>query len=99
MSRPIGQNPKVRVKERANGLKHYFFQYWTYVPGQEDRKRKTYIVGQTSQMTRSAANRKKAEFILGIEPPSRKCHSPSAVTFANAVSHYRNVFAPRMLRT
>jgi hypothetical protein len=29
--------------------------------------------------------------------PSRKCHSPSAVTFANAVSHYRNVFAPRML--
>jgi hypothetical protein len=95
MSRPIGQNPKVRVKERANGLKHYFFQYWTYVPGQEDRKRKTYIVGQTSQMTKSEA----VEFILSIEPPSRKCHSPSAATFANAVSHYRNVFAPRMLRT
>jgi integrase len=98
MSRPIGQNPKVRVKERANGLKHYFFQYWTHVPGQEDRKRKTYIVGATSQMTKSEANRKKVEFILRIEPQFSRCHSPSAATFANAVSHYRNVFAPRMLR-
>jgi hypothetical protein len=88
----------VRVKERANGLKHYFFQYWTHVPGQEDRKFKTYIVGPTSQMTKSEANRKKVELNLSIESQSRKCHSPSAVTFANAVSHYRNVFAPRMLR-
>jgi hypothetical protein len=67
VSRPIGQNPKARVKKRANGLKHYFFQYWTHVPGQGDRKRKTYIVGPTSQMTKSEANRKKVEFILSID--------------------------------
>lgn len=98
MSRPIGQNPKVRIKERANGLKHYFFQYWAHVPGQEDRKRETYILGPTSQLTKSEANRKKVEFILSIESQSRNCHSFSVVTFANAVSHYRSVFAPRMLR-
>jgi hypothetical protein len=88
MSRPIGQNPKVRVKVRANGLKHYFLQYWAHVPGQEGRKRETYIVGLTSQMTKSEANREKVEFILSIESQSRKCHSSSVVTFANAVSHY-----------
>jgi integrase len=98
VSRPIGQNPKVRVKKRSNGLKYFFFQYWIHVPGQVDRKRKTYVVGPTNQVTKSEATRKKVEFIMSIEPPSRKCQTPSAVTFANAVSHYRNVFAPRMLR-
>ena len=98
MARPIGQNPKVRVKKRSNGLKYFFFQYWIHVPGQVDRKRKTYVVGPTNQITKSEAMRKKVEFILSVEPPSPKCQTPSALTFANAVSHYRNVFAPRMLR-
>src|SRR6266516_3101191 len=39
MSRRKGQNPEVRVGERAKGKKYYFFQYWIDVPGQEERRR------------------------------------------------------------
>ena len=84
MSRRTGQNPKVRVYKRSDGEKHFYFQYWIDVPGQEARKRSTHVIGLASQMTKSEA----MEYRI-----------PSSLTFADAVSHYRDVFAPRMLRS
>jgi integrase len=98
MSRRKGQNPAVRVGKRADGTKHYFFQFWTDVPGQEERKRQTEVIGLVSQMTRSEAERKKLDFISKQEFNSNDYQIPSSRTFANAVKHYREVFAPRMLR-
>src|SRR5712692_9295994 len=98
MTRRTGQNPMVRVGKRANGQKYFFFQYWIDVPGQEERKRQTEVIGPTSLMTKSEAERKKVEFILKLELNSSEYQLPSSQTFADAVSHYREVFAPRMLR-
>src|SRR6266480_3753225 len=98
MSRRKGQNPKVRVGKRADGQKFFFFQYWIDLPGQEERKRQTEVIGPTSQMTKSEAARKKLEFISRLELNSSDYHIPSSRTFADAVSYYREVFAPRMLR-
>jgi integrase len=98
MTRRNGQNPKVRVGKRADGTKYYFFQYWMDIPGQEERKRQTEVIGLRSQMTKSEAERKKLEFISKLELNSDDYHVPSSRTFADAVSHYREVFAPRMLR-
>ena len=64
MTRRTGQNPKVRVKKRSSGQKCFYFQYWIDVPGQEDRRRKTHVIGPTNQMTKSEAERKKVEFLL-----------------------------------
>jgi hypothetical protein len=58
MSRRNGQDPTVRVGKRADGTKYYFFQFWTDVPGQEERKRMTEVIGLTSEMTKSEAERK-----------------------------------------
>ena len=99
MSRRTGQNPKVRVKKRSNGHKVFYFQYWMDVPGLEDRERRTHVIGPTKQMTKSEAERKKVEFLLNLELNSMEYQIPSSLTFANAVSHYRDVFAPRMLRS
>ncbi len=99
MSRRTGQKPKVRVYERSGGEKHFYFQYWIDVPGQEARKRTTHVIGPTSQMTKSEAERKKVEFLLNLELNSMEYQIPSSFTFASAVSHYRDVFAPRMLRS
>jgi hypothetical protein len=99
MSRRTGHNPKVRVKKRSNGQKVFYFQYWIDLPGQEDRRRKTHVIGPTRQMTKSEAERKKVEFLLNLELNSMEYQIPSSLTFANAVSHYRDVFAPRMLRS
>src|SRR5260221_5816889 len=63
MSRRKGQNPKVRIGTRADGTKYYFFQYRVDIPGQEERKRQTEVIGQVSQLTRSEAERKKLKFI------------------------------------
>src|SRR5258708_4357631 len=98
MSRRKGQNPKVRVGKRADGEKYFFFQYWTDLPGKEERKRQTEVIGSTSQMTKSEAERKKLEFIAKLLLNSMDYQIPSSRTFADAVSHYREVFAPRMLR-
>jgi integrase len=98
MSRRVGQNPKVRVGKRADGTKYYFFQYWIDVPGLEARSRKTEVVGLVSQMTKSEAERKKLEFISNLKLNSSEYRIPSSRTFSNAVKHYREVFAPRMLR-
>lgn len=99
MSRRKGQNPKVRVGKRADGQKYFFFQYWIDLPGQEERKRQTEVIGTTSQMTKSEAERKKLEFILKLDFNSNDYHIPSSRTFADAVAYYREVFAPRMLRS
>jgi hypothetical protein len=99
MSRRTGQNPKVRVKKRSNGQKVFYFQYWIDLPGQEDRRRKTHVIGPTRQMTKSEAERKKVEFLLNLELNSMEYQIPSSLTSAPAVSHYRDVFAPRMLRS
>jgi len=98
MSRRVGQNPRVRVGKRADGTKYYFFQYWIDVPGQEERKRQTEVVGFVGQMTKSEAERKKLEFISNLQINSSEYRIPSSHSFANAVKHYREVFAPRMLR-
>src|SRR5258708_15229086 len=98
MSRRKGQNPEVRVGERADGKKYYFFQYWIDVPGQEERRRQTEVIGLVSQMTRSEAERKKLDFISRLQLNSNDYRIPSSQCFADAVKHYREVFAPRMLR-
>lgn len=98
MSRRKGQNPEVRVGKRADGSKYYFFQYWMDVPGREERKRITIVLGPTNHMTRSEAERKKLDFISNLKLNSDDYQIPSPATFAVAVMHYREVFAPRMLR-
>jgi integrase len=98
MTRRTGQNPNVRVGKRANGEKYFFFQYWVDVPGREERKRRTEVIGLTSQMTKSEAERKKLEFVSKIQVNSDSYRIPSSRTFADAVMHYREVFAPTDLR-
>jgi hypothetical protein len=98
MSRRKGQNPKVRVGKRADGTQYYFFQYWIDVPGREERKRETEVLGPVTSMTKSEAEPKKLEFITKLELNSSSYSIPSAKTFAHAVKHCREVFAPRMLR-
>jgi len=99
MSRRKGQNPSVRIRfNRTKGVEEYFFQYWVDVPGQEERKRETEVLGPVDSMTASEANRRKLEFITKLELNSSSYRIPSAKTFAHAVKHYREVFAPRMLR-
>ena len=78
MSRRTGQNPKVRVKKRSNGQRVFYFQYWMDVPGQEVRERKTHLIGPTSQMTKSEAERKKLEFLLNLELNSMEYQIPSS---------------------
>jgi integrase len=68
------------------------------VPGQEERKRETEVLGPVNSMTKSEAGRKKLEFITKLELNSSAYQIPSAKTFAHAVKHYREDFAPRMLR-
>jgi hypothetical protein len=98
MSRRNGQNPNVRVGQRADGTKYYFFQFWADVPGQEERKRMTEVIGSTTEMTKSEAERTKLEFISNLKLNSSGYRIPSSGTFVAAVKHYREVFAPRMLR-
>jgi integrase len=98
MSRRSGQNPSVRIGKRADGSKYFFFQYWVDVSGQEERERKTEVVGLVSQMTKMEAERKKLEFITKLKVNLSEYRLPSSNTFADAVKYYREVFAPRMLR-
>jgi hypothetical protein len=88
MSRRTGQNPKVRVKKRSNGQKVFYFQYWIDVPGQEDRRRKTHVIGPTRKMTKSEAERKKVEFLLNLELNSMEYQIPSSLGEArNEANH------------
>lgn len=96
MSRRGGQNPSVRIGKRADGTEYYFFQYWLDSP--QDRQRKTEVVGLVEEMTKREAERRRAEFILKLKVNSISYQLPSSQTFADAVKHYREEFAPRMLR-
>jgi integrase len=98
MTRRTGQNPKVRIGKRANGQKYFFFQYWVDVPGEEKRRRQTEVVGLVGQMTKSEARRKKTEFISKLELNSSDYRIPCSLTFADAVTYYRDVFGPTMHR-
>jgi integrase len=98
MSRRKGQNPLVRVKKRASGEQVYYFQYWADLPGVEERRRRTEVVGVVGQITRSEAQRKTIDLIQKLEINSDDYLIPSSHTFADAVKHYRERFAPRMLR-
>jgi hypothetical protein len=48
-------------------VEEYSFQYWVDVPGQEERKRETEVLGPVDSMTESEAKRKKLEFIMKLE--------------------------------
>ena len=99
MSRRNGQNPSVRTRfNRTKGVEEYFFQYWVDVPGQEERKRLTEVIGSTKQMTQSEAERKRLEFISKLKLNSDEYRIPSSQTFADAVKHYRENFGPAMHR-
>ena len=51
-----------------------------------------------SLVTRSEAERNKLDFISRLQLNSNDYRIPSSHNFADAVKHYRDVFAPRMLR-
>lgn len=99
MSRRRGQNPSVRTRfNRTKGAKEYFFQYWQDVSGRNERQRMTVVLGFKDQVTKSEAERKKLDFMSNLKLNSNEYRIPSSATFADAVQHYREVFAPRMLR-
>jgi len=98
MTRRNGQNPSLRVGKRADGQKYFFFQYWADVAGQEERQRRTEVIGLVGQLTRSEAERKKLQFISNLALNSSDYQIPSSATFADAVKFYREQFAPEMLR-
>jgi hypothetical protein len=68
------------------------------VPGQEERRREAEVIGPVKTMTKSEAERKKLEFMMNLKVNSNEYRIPSSRVFAHAVQHYRDVFAPRMLR-
>jgi len=98
MSRRTGQNPEVHVGKRADGTKYFFFQYWLDVPGQDERQRRTEVIGLVGQLTKSEAERRKLVFLSELKINSHDYRIPSSRTFADAVKFYREVFAPRRLR-
>ncbi|MGD0909137.1 MAG: site-specific integrase [Candidatus Acidiferrales bacterium] len=98
MSRRGGQNPSVRVGKRADGQKYFFFQYWIDVPGQEEKERRTEVVGLLGQLTKSEAERRKLVFLSELKINSNNYRIPSSQTFADSVKFYREKFAPRSLR-
>jgi hypothetical protein len=76
----------------------YFFQYWVDLPGVEERKRCTEVIGPVSRMTKCEAERKKLDFISKLEINSSRYQIPSTHTFADAAKHYREKFGPMMHR-
>ena len=100
MSRRKGQNPKLRIGARSDGSQYFYFQYWLDVPGEDERLRRREIVGpvktKSGGLTKTEAEAKKMKFLADLN--SRFPMLPSSKTFADAVKHYREVFAPRMLR-
>ncbi len=100
MSRRKGQNPKLLIGTRSDGSEYFYFQYWLDVPGEDERKRRREIIGpvktKTGGLTKTEAEAKKMKFLADLN--NRFLALPSSKTFADAVKHYREVFAPRMLR-
>jgi integrase len=101
MSRRKGQNPKLRIGTRTDGRKYFFIQYWLDVSGVEERKRRREILGPVKTngqgLTKTEAEARKMQFLAELN--GRSFTVPSSKVFADAVKHYREVFAPRMLRT
>jgi integrase len=100
MSRRKGQNPKLRIGTRNDGTQYFYIQYWLDVSGVEERKRRREILGpvktKSGGLTKTEAEGKKMQFLAELN--GRSFIVPSSKTFADAVKHYREVFAPRMLR-
>src|ERR1700722_17157716 len=100
MSRRKGQNPKLRIGMRNDGSQYFYFQYWLDVPGEDERKRRREIVGPVKTksvgLTKTEGEAKKIKFLAELN--SRSFVLPTSKTFSDAVKHYRDVFAPRMLR-
>jgi len=76
----------------------YTFRYRKDLPGVENRVQFREVLGSIKQMTRSEAERRKKEFLVGQEINTEAAKVPSVLTFAHAVKHYREEFAPEMLR-
>jgi integrase len=100
MSRRKGQNPKLRIGTRNDGSEYFYFQYWLDVPGEDERKRRREIIGpvktKSGGLTKTEAEARKMKFLADLN--NRFLALPSSKTFADAAKHYREVFAPRMLR-
>ena len=100
MSRRQGQNPQLRIGTRNDGSHYFYFQYWLDVPGEDERKRRREIVGpvktKSGGLTKTEAEARKMRFLAELN--NRFLVLPTSQTFSDAVKHYREVFAPRMLR-
>jgi len=101
MSRRKGQNPKLRIGTRTDGTQYFYIQYWLDVSGVEERKRRREIIGPVKAnkngLTKTQAEGKKMQFLADLNGSNFAV--PSSKVFSDAVKHYREVFAPRMLRT
>jgi integrase len=101
MSRRKGQNPKLRIGLRTDGTQYFYIQYWLDVPGVEERKRRREVLGpvktKSGGLTKTEAEARKMQFLAELN--GRSFAAPSSKIFADVVKHYREVFAPRMLRT
>jgi integrase len=101
MSRRKGQNPKLRISTRRDGKQYFYIQYWLDVAGVEERKRRREILGpvktKAGGLTKTEAEARKMQFLAELN--GRSFAAPSSKVFADAVKHYREVFAPRMLRS
>ena len=86
---------------RNDGTQYFYIQYWLDVAGVEDRKRRREILGpvktKSGGLTKTEAEARKMQFLAELN--GRSFTVPSSKVFADAVKHYREVFAPRMLRT
>jgi integrase len=101
MSRRKGQNPKLRIGTRTDGTQYFYIQYWLDVAGVEERKRRREVLGpvktKAGGLTKTEAEARKMQFLAELN--GRSFAAPSSKVFADAVKHYREVFAPRMLRS
>jgi integrase len=90
----------LRIGTRNNVSQYFYFQYWLDVPGEDDRKRRREIIGpvktRTGGLSKTEAEAKKMKFLAELN--NRFVALPTSKTFSDAVKHYREVFAPRMLR-
>jgi hypothetical protein len=100
MSRRKGQNPTLCIGTRNDGSQYFYFQYWLDVASEDARKRRREIVGPVKTkwggLTKTEAEARKMKFLAELN--NRFLVLPTSKTFADAVKHYREVFAPRMLR-
>ena len=68
------------------------------IPGVEERKRQTEVIGLVGQITKSEAGRKKLGIISKLNLNSGEYRIPSSKNFGHAVAYYRTKYAPNYLR-